>query len=221
LDGNGRWAQKRGLPRTAGHAAGAETFRKIATYCKEIGLDYLTVYAFSTENWKRSAEEVGGIMNILRDYLIDSANFKGENIRLHFVGDLTPIDADIIELIEKAEADSAEATGLWVNIALNYGGRDEILHAVKDITNLALNGELTPNDITEQTISDHLYTAGMPDPDLLIRPGGEYRLSNYLLWQSAYSEIYIDDVLWPDYTPADLDRAIEEYSRRNRRFGGV
>ena len=220
MDGNGRWAKKRGLPTTAGHSAGASTFKSIARYCNKIGVKYLTVYAFSTENWKRSAEEVGGIMNILRDYLIDSANFKGENIRLHFVGDLTPIDADIIDLIEKAEADSAEATGLWVNIALNYGGRDEILHSVKDITNLALKGELNPDDITEQTISDHLYTAGMPDPDLLIRPGGEYRLSNYLIWQTAYAEFWFTDVLWPDFTDETIDEAIVAFSSRDRRFGG-
>jgi len=221
MDGNGRWAKKRGLPTTAGHSAGATTFKTIARYCNKIGVKYLTVYAFSTENWKRSAEEVSGIMNILRNYLIDSANFKEENIRLHFVGDLTPIDSDIIELINKAEDDSKGATGLWVNIALNYGGRDEIVHAVRDIATACVNGEITPDAITEQTVSQNLYTAGMPDPDLLIRPGGEYRLSNYLIWQSAYAEYWFSDILWPDFKPKHLEQAIDEYSNRNRRFGGV
>jgi len=220
MDGNGRWAKKRGLPTTAGHSAGATTFKTIARYCNKIGVKYLTVYAFSTENWKRSAEEVSGIMNILRNYLIDSANFKEENIRLHFVGDLTPIDSDIIELINKAEDDSKGATGLWVNIALNYGGRDEIVHAVRDIATACVNGEITPDAITEQTVSQNLYTAGMPDPDLLIRPGGEYRLSNYLIWQTAYAEFLFTDVLWPDFTADTIDEAVRSFSSRDRRFGG-
>ena len=220
MDGNGRWAKKRGVPTTAGHSAGAATFKTIARYCNKIGVKYLTVYAFSTENWKRSAEEVGGIMNILRNYLIDSANFKDENIRLHFVGDLGPIDSDIIELIHKAEKDSEDATGLWVNIALNYGGRDEIVHSVKDIAKACVDGDMSIDDITEQTVSEHLYTAGMPDPDLLIRPGGEYRLSNYLIWQTAYAEFWFTDVLWPDFTSETIDEAVRSFSSRDRRFGG-
>lgn len=220
MDGNGRWAKKRGLPTSAGHSAGASTFKTIARYCNKIGVKYLTVYAFSTENWKRSAEEVSGIMNILRNYLIDSANFKEENIRLHFVGDLTPIDGDIIELIDKAEKDSQDATGLWVNIALNYGGRDEIVHAVRDICKDCADGKLDVNGITEQTVAEHLYTAGLPDPDLMIRPGGEYRLSNYLIWQTAYAEFWFTDVLWPDFTAETIDEAVKSFSARDRRFGG-
>ncbi len=220
MDGNGRWAKKRGLPTKAGHSTGAATFKTIARYCNKIGVKYLTVYAFSTENWKRSAEEISGIMSILREYLIDSANFKGENIRLHFIGDLSRIDDDIKALIDNAEHDSEEATGLWVNIALNYGGRDEIAHAVRNISAKCVSGELQANEITESVISDNLYTAGMPDPDLFIRPGGEFRISNYLIWQSAYSEMYFTDVLWPDFTEKVIDDAIDSYSHRDRRFGG-
>ena len=217
MDGNGRWAKKRSLPRTAGHAAGSKTFKTIARYCNKIGIKYLTVYAFSTENWKRPKSEVDNIMNILRDYLKDTDSFKGENIRLQFIGDRTPLADDIKELMLKAEADSADATGLHLNIALNYGGRDEIVHAVKKI----VSEGISPGDITEQTVSERLYTAGQPDPDFIIRPSGEYRLSNYLIWQAAYAEYWFSDILWPDFSPRDLDRAIEDFSRRNRRFGGV
>ncbi len=220
MDGNGRWARRKGLPTKAGHSAGASTFKAIARYCNKIGVKYLTVYAFSTENWKRSEEEVSGIMNILREYLIDSANFKGENIRLHFIGDLNRIDEDIRRLIDNAERDSENATGLWVNIALNYGGRDEIVHAVKSIATQCCLGNILPDDINEGTISSMLYTASMPDPDLFIRPGGEYRISNYLIWQSAYAEMYFTDVLWPDFTDKVIDEAIKSYSQRDRRFGG-
>lgn len=217
MDGNGRWAKKRSLPRSAGHVAGAKTFKNIARYCNKIGLKYLTVYAFSTENWKRPAEEVNGIMNLLRDYLKDAENFKDENIKVKFIGNLDPLDDDIKELIRKDEDGSKDATGLSLNIAVNYGGRDEITRAVKDIINSGIAAE----DITEQTVSEHLYTAGMPDPDFIIRPSGEYRLSNYLIWQSAYAEYWFGDVLWPDFTPKHLDRAIEDFNKRNRRFGGV
>ncbi len=217
MDGNGRWAKKRSLPRTAGHAAGSRTFKTIARYCNKIGIKYLTVYAFSTENWKRPKSEVDNIMNILRDYLKDTDNFKDENIKLEFIGDRAPLADDIKELMLKAEADSADATGLHLNIALNYGGRDEIVHAVKSIVKEGID----PEDITEQTISDRLYTAGQPDPDFIIRPSGEYRLSNYMIWQAAYAEYWFSDILWPDFSPRDLDRAIEDFSRRNRRFGGV
>ncbi len=220
MDGNGRWAKSKGLPTKAGHSAGAATFKSIARYCNKIGVKYLTVYAFSTENWKRSEEEVSGIMNILREYLIDSANFKSENIRLHFIGDLTRIADDIRVLIDNAEHDSENATGLWVNIALNYGGRDEIVHAVRNIAEMCVTGEITTSDITESIISDSLYTADMPDPDLFIRPGGEYRISNYLIWQSAYAEMYFTNVLWPDFNEKVIDEAIKSYSSRDRRFGG-
>ena len=217
MDGNGRWAKKRGLPRSAGHVAGAKTFKNIARYCNKIGLKYLTVYAFSTENWKRPENEVNGIMNLLRDYLKDAENFKDENIRVRFLGDMEPLADDIKELIEKNERESANATGLNLNIAINYGGRDEITNAVKKIVKSGISAD----SITEDTISANLYTGGMPDPDFIIRPSGEYRLSNYLIWQSAYAEYWFSDVLWPDFTPKHLEQAIEEYNHRNRRFGGV
>ncbi len=217
MDGNGRRAKKRSLPRSAGHVAGAKTFKNIARYCNKIGLEYLTVYAFSTENWKRPKEEVQGIMNLLRDYLKDAENFKDENIKVKFIGNLEPLDEDIKELIRKDEDGSKDATGLKLNIAINYGGKDEIVRAVRDIVEKGIPAV----DITEQTVSDHLYTANMPDPDFIIRPSGEYRLSNYLIWQSAYAEYWFSDVLWPDFTPKHLEQAIDEYNHRNRRFGGV
>ena len=217
MDGNGRWAKKRSLPRTAGHIAGAKTFKNIARYCNKIGLKYLTVYAFSTENWKRPKEEVDGIMNLLRDYLKDAENFKDENIKVKFIGNLEPLADDIKELIKKDEDGSKDATGLNLNIAINYGGRDEITRAVREIVNEGIPAE----DITEELISEHLYTKGQPDPDFIIRPSGEYRLSNYLIWQSAYAEYWFSDVLWPDFSPKHLEKAIDDYNHRNRRFGGV
>ena len=217
MDGNGRWAKKRSLPRTAGHAAGSKTFKDIARYCNKIGLKYLTVYAFSTENWKRPKSEVDNIMNILRDYLKDTKNFKDENIKLQFIGDREPLDEDIKALMLEAENDSSTATGLHLNIALNYGGRDEIVHAVRQI----VSEGISPADISEQTVCDHLYTKGQPDPDFIIRPSGEYRLSNYLIWQSAYAEYWFSDILWPDFKAKHLEKAIEDYNKRNRRFGGV
>jgi len=217
MDGNGRWAKKRSLPRTAGHVAGAKTFKDIARYCNKIGLEYLTVYAFSTENWRRPKDEVDGIMNLLRDYLKDAENFKDENIKVKFIGNLEPLAEDIKELIKKDEDGSKDATGLNLNIAINYGGRDEITNAVKNLVNKGVKAE----DITEDMISQNLYTAGMPDPDFIIRPSGEYRLSNYLIWQSAYAEYWFSDILWPDFKPKHLEQAIDEYNHRNRRFGGV
>lgn len=217
MDGNGRWAKKRKLPRSAGHVAGAKTFKTIARYCNKIGLKYLTVYAFSTENWKRPQDEVNGIMNLLRDYLKDAENFKDENIRVRFIGNLEPLADDIKALIHKNEELSKNATGLNLNIAINYGGRDEITNAVKSI----VKSGISEADIDEDVISQNLYTKDMPDPDFIIRPSGEYRLSNYLIWQSAYAEFWFSDILWPDFTPKHLDKAIEEYSKRNRRFGGV
>ena len=217
MDGNGRWAKKRSLPRTAGHAAGSKNFKDIARYCNKIGLKYLTVYAFSTENWKRPKEEVDNIMKIFKEYLEDAKNFKDENIKVRFIGDRSVLDADIIRLMQESEDASRDATGLNLNIAINYGGRDEIVHAVKNI----VDSGIAPNEITEQTITDHLYTAGQPDPDFIIRPSGEYRLSNYLIWQSAYSEYWFSDFLWPDFKPKDLEIAIDDYNHRNRRFGGI
>lgn len=217
MDGNGRWAKNRHLPRNAGHAAGAKTFKDIARYCNKIGVKYLTVYAFSTENWKRPQQEVDGIMNLLRDYLKDATNFKSENIKLKFIGDFEPLAEDIRQWIIKDEAESENATGLQVNIALNYGGRDELVHAVRKIVDEGIPAE----QITEETISKRLYTAGMPDPDLIIRPSGEYRLSNYLIWQSAYAEYWFDNVLWPDFKPEHIEKAIDAFNGRDRRFGGV
>lgn len=217
MDGNGRWAKKRSMPRSAGHVAGAKTFKNIARYCNKIGLEYLTVYAFSTENWKRPKDEVESIMNLLRDYLKDAENFKSDNIKVKFIGNLEPLADDIKELIKKDEDGSKDATGLKLNIAINYGGRDEITNAVKQI----VASGISPEDITEQTVSDNLYTANMPDPDFIIRPSGEYRLSNYLIWQSAYAEYWFSDVLWPDFKPKHLEKAIDDFNHRNRRFGGV
>lgn len=217
MDGNGRWAKNRGLPRTAGHAAGSKKFKEIARYCNKIGIKYLTVYAFSTENWRRPKEEVDTIMNVFRDYLKDSTNFKKENIMLKFIGDRSGMPEDIAKLMAKAEFDSKDATGLKVYMAINYGGRDELVHAVREII-----GEGIPaKDITEEVISSHVYTKDYPDPELIIRPSGEYRLSNFLIWQAAYSEFWFSNVLWPDFTPDDLERAIDDFNMRNRRFGGV
>ena len=217
MDGNGRWAKNRGLPRTAGHAAGSKKFKEIARYCNKIGVKYLTVYAFSTENWRRPKEEVDTIMNIFRDYLKDSTNFKKENIMLKFIGDRSGMPEDIAELMAKAEFDSKDATGLRVYMAINYGGRDELVHAVRDI----IGEGISASDITEEVISSHIYTKDYPDPELIIRPSGEYRLSNFLIWQAAYSEFWFSNVLWPDFTPDDLERAIDDFNMRNRRFGGV
>lgn len=221
MDGNGRWAKRKSLPRSAGHAAGSKNFKSIARYCNKIGLEYLTVYAFSTENWKRPKEEVNAIMDILRDYLRDSKNFKHENIKVKFIGNIAALDDDIIELIKEAEEGSADATGLNLNIALNYGGRDEIVNAVRNIAKNVADKSISIDEISEDMISNNLYTAGQPDPDLIIRPSGEYRLSNYLIWQAAYSEYWFSNVLWPDFTPKHLEKAISEFNSRNRRFGGI
>ena len=218
MDGNGRWAKNQGLPRSAGHAAGAETFRRIATYCKDLGMDYLTVYAFSTENWKRSADEVGAIMGLLKKYLLESIEkMERDRIRLKILGDTTPLSDELKELIERTDAIAAGLPGCFqANVCLNYGGRDEIVRAVKRFT-----AAHPAEELTEQSLSDHLDTAGIPDPDLIIRTGGEYRISNFLLWECAYSELIFSDVLWPDFTSGDIDRAVEEFCRRDRRFGGV
>ncbi len=222
MDGNGRWAKKKGLPRTAGHVAGAKTFRNITKYCEKIGIQYLTVYAFSTENWKRPPEEVSAIMNLLRDYLKESLNdFKNENIVTKFIGDRSMLDSDIQELIDEAEKETMDKTGMTLCIAVNYGGRDEILHSFKEIYKEIDSGKININDVSEETINNHLYTKDIPDVDLILRPSGEYRLSNYLIWQSAYAEYVFMDVLWPDFRPEHLDQAINEYAGRHRRFGGI
>lgn len=222
MDGNGRWAQKRGLPRTAGHAAGAETFRTIATYCKEIGVQYLTVYAFSTENWKRAPEEVDAIMSLLERYLHEALEkMVRDRVRMAFFGDLSRLDPGLQALCRETEELSRTFEGVQVNICLNYGGRDEIVRAARAYAARCAAGEADPAALDEEAFSGLLYSAGVPDPDLIIRPSGELRVSNFLLWQSAYAEYYFTDVLWPDFTPAELNRAIAAYDRRDRRFGGV
>ena len=221
MDGNGRWAKKRGLPRTAGHAAGAEAFRKIANYCRTLGVKYLTVYAFSTENWKRSEEEVGGIMRLLGKYLQEALRDMEKNrVCFRFFGDLSRLSPQLQKLCSEAVDQSADYD-VQVNFCLNYGGRDEIIRAAKQFAADVAAGKRTADSLTEAEFETYLDSAGVPDPELVIRPSGELRTSNFLAWQSAYSEYVFMDVLWPDFTGDDLDRAIEEYHRRNRRFGGV
>lgn len=222
MDGNGRWAKKRGLPRTAGHAAGAENFRTIATYCKDIGLDYLTVYAFSTENWKRPAEEVGAIMGLLKKYLLEAiGRMERDRVKMEFFGDLSPLTLELRELCERTREISKHYDGCQVNICLNYGGRDELLRAARAYAQDCLEGKADPNHLGESEFSDYLFSHGVPDPDLVIRPSGELRLSNFLLWQSAYAEFYFTDVLWPDFSKEELHKAIAAFQGRSRRFGGV
>lgn len=222
MDGNGRWAKKRGLPRSAGHTAGAQVFRKIARYCSNIGIRYLTVYAFSTENWKRPKDEVDALMRLFKDYLEEAIrDFKDDSIILRFIGDRSAFSPELIALMDENEAESKDREGMVLNIAMNYGGRAELITAMRQMAREAADGTLDPDSIDEQVVSDHLYTKGEPDPDLIIRPSGENRTSNFLLWQSAYAEYVIMDVLWPDFKEKDLDAALIEYAKRNRRFGGV
>ncbi len=221
LDGNGRWAKKRGLPRSAGHMAGAENFRKIATYCQEIGIEYLTVYAFSTENWKRPEDEVGGIMKLLDKYLHECVrDMEQKHIRMRIFGDTERLSPELRELIKKTDELTEHIEGFQANICLNYGGRAEIVRAAQLYAAAVKDGK-EDGKLTEEKLSEYMYSAGVPDPELIIRPGGEYRLSNFLLWQCAYSEFYYTDTLWPDFTEAELNKAIEAYNRRDRRFGGV
>lgn len=221
MDGNGRWAKKRGLPRTSGHAAGAEAFRRIANYCRTLGVKYLTVYAFSTENWKRSQEEIAGIMRLLNNYLVEALEDMEKNrVRFCFFGDTSRLSPKLQKLCSDAASRSAEYD-VQVNFCLNYGGRDEIVRAAKAFAQDVADGKRSAEELTEEMLSGYLYSAGIPDPELIIRPSGEQRISNFLLWQSAYSEFVFMDVLWPDFGPDDLDRAIEEYHKRNRRFGGT
>ena len=215
MDGNGRWAKKRGLPRTAGHKVGAETFRKIALYCKALGVEYLTIYAFSTENWKRPADEVSTLMSLLKKYMQEAIDtMERDQMKLRFFGDLSALSPELQALAHKANEVADRVEGFQANLCINYGGRDEILHAAKLC---AAAGE----EMTEENLERHLYSAGIPDPELIIRPGGELRLSNFLLWQCAYSEFYFCDTLWPDFGERDLDEAILAYQQRDRRFGGV
>jgi undecaprenyl diphosphate synthase len=222
MDGNGRWAKKRGLPRSAGHTAGASVFKTITRYCSSIGVQYLTVYAFSTENWKRPKDEVGALIKIFKQYLEDALrDFLNENIKVRFIGDTTAFPQELQKLISETEEVSLNRTGMVLNIAMNYGGRAEITHAVKLLIQDVKDGVLEPDQIDEDSIAQKLYTAGQPNPDLIIRPSGENRISNFLLWQSAYAEYIMMDILWPDFKPKDLDRALDEYASRNRRFGGI
>ena len=221
MDGNGRWAQKRGLPRTAGHTRGAQVFQDIADYCDELGVASVYFYAFSTENWKRPAEEGGAIMKLFGEYLIKAFDYKKRNNRIVFLGDRTALEPRYQKLMDEIEQGTAHKTGMVLNIAVNYGGRQEILRAAKSLAAEAAAGKLDPESIDEELFASRMYTAGQKDPDLILRPSGEKRLSNFMLWQAAYAELVEMDVLWPDFTREDLDAAIAEFNRRSRRFGGV
>ena len=221
MDGNGRWAKKRGLPRQFGHREGAKNYRSIVRHCKDIGLKCISFYAFSTENWRRPKEEVDGLMDLFRKYLDDVDEFLCENTRMIFLGDKTPFAEDIRKKMERVEYDSKDFTEMTILMAINYGGRDEIARAARLLAEKAVKGEIRPEEITESSVNENLYTTGYPDVDLVIRPSGEQRLSNFLIWQSAYAEFYFTDILWPDFNNDELDKALIEYGKRQRRFGGV
>lgn len=221
MDGNGRWAKKRNLPKKAGHKAGADTLENILNVAEELGVMHITAYAFSTENWKRSEDEVAGIMDLLRKYLKEHIrSAQKRKVKVNIIGDTTRLDNDIQQQILKLEEITKDKPGLNLHIALNYGGRDELLRAVKKIAQKTKDAKIAPEDITEEFIEQHLDTAGVPDPELVIRTSGEERVSNFLLWQIAYSEFSFSDKLWPDYTENDFKQAIWEYQNRDRRFGG-
>ena len=221
MDGNGRWAKKRMLPRNMGHKKGAEVFQDITRYCNQLGLEAVTFYAFSTENWKRPQEEIDGLMKLFKQYLIDAFDYEKENNKVVFLGDKSAFNQELRDLMLEIEQKTADRTGMILNLALNYGSRSEIVNACKEIAAKVKDGEISVDDIDEQMFSDHLYTKNQPDPDFILIPSGEKRISNYLLWQCAYSVFVYMDVLWPDFTRKDLDAAIEEFNRRNRRLGGV
>lgn len=221
MDGNGRWAKKRLLPRNMGHKKGAEVFQDITRYCNQLGLEAVTFYAFSTENWKRPQEEVDGIMKLFKQYLIEAFDYEKENNKVVFLGDKSAFNEELRDLMLEIEGKTADRTGMILNIAINYGSRDEIVKACKQIAQKVKDGDIEVDDITEDVFAQYLYTKNQPDPDFILRPSGEKRISNFLLWQCAYSEFIYMDVLWPDFTRKDLDAAIEEFNRRNRRFGGV
>ena len=223
MDGNGRWAKKRALPRKYGHREGAKAFRKIVEYCDKIGLRYLTVYAFSTENWKRPKDEVDSIMQLLEQYIDEAFDHKNESdgVRTKFIGDMSALSPVLQEKIKRIEALGEGKSGLLVNVALNYGGRHELVHSMRALADMVREQKIAPEEIDEAMVSDHLYTAGQPDPDLIIRPSGEERLSNFLIWQAAYSEFVFMDVLWPDFKPEHLEEAIRIFNQRHRRFGGI
>ncbi len=222
LDGNGRWAKKKGMPRTYGHVKGCENLEKICSVAKELGVKYLTVYAFSTENWKRSKEEVDALMKLFRNYMKKCIKISRDNkMQVRVIGDPTAFDLDLQEKIKELEEYSSQYDELYFQIALNYGSRDEIKRAVQKMAEDVKAEKLNPEEISEQTISDYLDTKGLPDPDLLIRTSGEERLSNFLMWQLAYTEFYFTDVAWPDFNKAEFEKAIAKYNQRDRRFGGV
>ncbi len=220
MDGNGRWAKSRGLPRSAGHRAGAATLKKITEFASNMGIRYITAYAFSTENWKRPKAEVDALMDLLLDYLKDKKLLEGNQVRLKFIGDRSILTDEIKEQMAIAEEESAGRDRTILYLAINYGGQQEITKAVKTICARVKNGEISSDDISEQLISENLYTE-IPDVDLIIRPSGEYRLSNFLLWQSAYSEFWFSNINWPDFSEKDFTQAILDYQNRNRRFGGI
>ena len=222
MDGNGRWAKKRGLPRQAGHKVGAEAFRTIADYAKSIGLKYLTVYAFSTENWKRPEEEVNAIMDLLEKYLREAIRDMEKNrARFCFFGDLSRLSPQLQQEAKEAVERSQKYEGVQINFCINYGGRAEVVRAAQRFAQECAEGKRKPEELTEAMLSDLMYSENVPDPELVIRPGGELRTSNFLLWQSAYAEYYFTDVLWPEFGPEELEKAIAAYNSRKRRFGGV
>lgn len=225
MDGNGRWAKMRGLERSEGHKQGAKTFRRITEYCADVGIKHVTFYAFSTENWNRPKSEVNALMKLFKEYLLEADDRERENdirqSRICFIGEREGLPKDLLKLIDTAERKSKKYSKITVNIALNYGGRAEITHAVKEIAQKVKDGEMSISDITEDTVSANIYTAGQPDPDIIVRPSGEYRLSNFLPWQAAYSEFWFSDVLWPDFTEEHVNQILFDYQKRNRRFGGV
>ena len=221
MDGNGRWAKKRGMPRKFGHREGAKTFRTITRHAKALGIQYITFYAFSTENWKRPKDEVDAIMELFEKNLDEVRDFIDENIRVRFIGDRSMLTPRLQEKMKSVEEDSKDFDPMTMILAINYGGRDEITHAVKEIAKDVEQGRLKAEDITQQLIQSRLYTEEIPDVDLIIRPSGEQRLSNFLIWQSAYAEYYFTNILWPDFKPKDLEEAVLAFSERNRRFGGV
>ena len=221
MDGNGRWAKKRGLPRKFGHREGAKNFRTITRHAKEIGVQYITFYAFSTENWKRPQDEVDSIMDLFEKYLDEVNDFVEENIRVRFIGDRTRLSETLQRKMAKVEEDSKDFDSMTLILAINYGGRDEICHSVKKIAQMIKDGSLEPDDITQDIIQQNLYTEEIPSLDLVIRPSGEQRLSNFMIWQAAYAEFYYTNILWPDFKNDDFDKAVIAFSERNRRFGGV
>lgn len=222
MDGNGRWARKRGLPRTAGHIAGAKTIKSIVLHCNKIGVKVLTLYAFSTENWNRPEDEVKGLMKLIKNYLKNMKSYIKYNVRIRFFGDISAFSQDMQNKMKQIEQEFDKNTGMIFGIAINYGGRNEIKNATKQIACKVKNNEIKLEDIEEQTVESNLYTKGLPNVDLLIRPSGEYRISNFLIWQLAYAEFYfMENIMWPEFKPKHVDIAIEEYNKRNRTYGSI